>query len=1385
MLAAGALVLLALLAATAGAEAWRARSVGPASGARAQAEAVADVREALAGVFGEMDRVAARAAADPAVRDALAQPDTALGDAIDTAALAAVDGLGVPEEMSVEIVALDGRLVAWTGVSFPRAAGAPPDSVVSQTVRDDAGRRALVLWRPVRDSTGEAATGDAATGDAATGVSGAVRVVRLAQAAVPVRNRYLQDYDIADEWRASVDVPFAVQFGTFRPAAGGEPLVGPAGRVVGRVAATAPSARALDALARRGPRDLSALWATALMLWGLGGLFAATFVHVRAAEADNTRVQWVRAGAVLAATILALVAVRYGLLALDVPVRWLDRARRTAALFDPAFLALDAGDGLFRSPGDLALTAAAVLAVAGSVLAFALRYAAAAAASGTRGPVRRVVGFAFVAVVAPVCALVVAALARQSVLDATIGYTDRAGPVLSGLLVVVLGSLAALLASAVGLVAAAVVVAWAGMERRGWSGWALPAGAAVASTAAVALAAAAVEGSAVPVAPVVAVAALGGALAAVLVGRPERWVWPLTFRGALVGALVLAPVLYGTMRGGLRERSDAQLADAARTFADARDSRVAFAVDQVLAEARADDALRPALLSAVALADSVRQAGGPGPADSTRAVLDGLAGGLLTSSLLGSLADVAVEVRLVSPSGDTLGSEVEGSPTATSVRDELGYDAMRALFEARADDESFIRRSQPVAGRRGLSRTAAIGPLLARDGATVAWIYLRTTPRPARFATETPFPRVLAPAGLFGLDDEALAYAEYDDGVLVRSRGDAPLRLKPAVYARLEGQSAGRQSAGADGGGESPSLYEDERFGGGLSRVYYQGIGADAEDVVVVRGPADDRLDVLFVLLRLCLSALAAGAVVYVVGLFVRHRIGLIPAPRTRFRDKVLNRFLFVGLASVALTAVVGQQVIREQNRQAIRDGLRQRLGRAEAALNAASADDAPARRSERLDAARLDAVSQALGSDVHLYRGADLEASSRRQLVRQRLIEPRLPADVYRALFVDGEPYAFGESRIGTFAYTTGYKALPDGDGRPAGALAVPTLSEQATIEVGQARMVAYLFGALLVLLVAIVVLAILLAGQLTRPFGRLREGLQTVGAGGSEAPIPVETQDEVGELVETFNAMQAQLAESRRRLAAQERDLAWSEMARQVAHEIKNPLMPMKLSVQHLQRVFRPAGAEAPPEEVRFAGQFGRTTDMLIDQIETLNRIASDFSAFARMPAQRPERLDVAEVAEEAVALFEADFAESGRARLVLESDGAPLPALADRDELRRVFVNLLTNAFQAIPDRGRPGRIVLRTRAETPAGASGDGTPEAPAWAVVEVEDDGTGIAEDVQPRVFQPSFSTKTSGMGLGLAISKRAIEGAGGEIAFETADGQGTTFTVRLPMVAEA
>lgn len=512
----------------------------------------------------------------------------------------------------------------------------------------------------------------------------------------------------------------------------------------------------------------------------------------------------------------------------------------------------------------------------------------------------------------------------------------------------------------------------------------------------------------------------------------------------------------------------------------------------------------------------------------------------------------------------------------------------------------------------------------------------------------------------------------------------------------------------------------------------------------------------------------------YLLGLPIRHRIHRLYGSPSRFRDKVLNRFLAIGLLSVVLTGIVGDRVLSEQNRQSVQDLLRQRLDRAEAMLTTGSSPGTPA--GEVLAGGQFDAVIGTLDFDVHLYQGPDLLASSRRQLVRQRLIDPRLPARVYQDLFVEGESYAFSDDRIGTFRYTTGYRALPDASGRPVGAIAVPTLPEQTAIEAGQARLVAYLFGGLLILLIVIAGIGVLLAGQLTRPFERLRHGLEAVGKGRLDEPIPVETRDEVGQLAESFNTMQAQLAESRRLLAEQERETAWSEMARQVAHEIKNPLMPMLLAVQHLQRLYQDPGKDATPEERRFSTAFRRTTQMLVEQIESLKRIASEFSVFARLPERYPEGVDLNEVVKEAARLFQSEMVGSGpqNVSVSLDLSSRSLPVLADREEIRRVFVNLLTNAFQALD--GKAGNISLHT---------GYREFEQGELAVVEVTDTGHGISPESRSRIFQPSFSTKTSGMGLGLAIAKRSVEAAGGTIGFESEPGEGTTFRVRLPMTAEA
>ena len=392
-------MLAALLGLTLAVEAWQVRSATAADVEQAQAETVAEVRAELAAVVEAMQTRAAAVAQRPEVAAAL-EGST---DGVDAEVLQTLAQLRRPSRTSVEILSRDGAIVAWSGPAFPRLATPPVDSSRTLVVADDAGRRALVVWAPVPG---------AVTGEPARG---AVRVVRLVQAAVPVRNRYLQDYDIADEWRERASTcrsPSALA----RAAA--TTLRGPDGTVLGRVARRADRRRARGAgsVTRRAPSPRCGARCWCCGCWRAWRARPSRR-SVRPRPAQRRALD--RAAARSRRSLGGLVALRYGLLALDVPVRWLDRARRTAALFDPSYLALrrrrrrcSAHPATSRSRPRSCSSRRGGARVRAALDAGARR-GAPGRGRGARG--RRHGGGARWA----------RALDRQSVLDATIAYTDH------------------------------------------------------------------------------------------------------------------------------------------------------------------------------------------------------------------------------------------------------------------------------------------------------------------------------------------------------------------------------------------------------------------------------------------------------------------------------------------------------------------------------------------------------------------------------------------------------------------------------------------------------------------------------------------------------------------------------------------------------------------------------------------------------------------------------------------------------------------------------------------------------------------------------------------------------------------------------------------------
>jgi len=292
--------------------------------------------------------------------------------------------------------------------------------------------------------------------------------------------------------------------------------------------------------------------------------------------------------------------------------------------------------------------------------------------------------------------------------------------------------------------------------------------------------------------------------------------------------------------------------------------------------------------------------------------------------------------------------------------------------------------------------------------------------------------------------------------------------------------------------------------------------------------------------------------------------------------------------------------------------------------------------------------------------------------------------------------------------------------------------------------------------LFLASIIAAVFIANQITRPLVLIQENLQKMQLGKRNEPISYSRQDEIGSLVREYNKKVEDLAISAELLARSERESAWREMAKQIAHEIKNPLTPMKLNIQYLQR--------AKGKDEDYNKHLDRVTSILIEQIDNLSNIATEFSNFAKIPTASNQVFKLAEQLQKMIDLYET----YNQAEIVFHTNGYDyIEVNADKEQLSRAIINLIRNAIQSIPDN-RKGKISMElTRRED--------------MAVIAITDNGAGIPVELRHKLFTPSFTTKTSGMGLGLAIVKNIVENFSGKIWFETEIGKGTTFYIEIPI----
>ncbi len=337
---------------------------------------------------------------------------------------------------------------------------------------------------------------------------------------------------------------------------------------------------------------------------------------------------------------------------------------------------------------------------------------------------------------------------------------------------------------------------------------------------------------------------------------------------------------------------------------------------------------------------------------------------------------------------------------------------------------------------------------------------------------------------------------------------------------------------------------------------------------------------------------------------------------------------------------------------------------------------------------------------------------------------------------------------------YLSDYTNLYNGRGERIAILNIPYLQDP-TISQGDLEAflgsigVVYLF-----IFLGGIALTFFLSRSITKNVTALSDRMQRVDLNIKNEPFDWRSDDEIGTLVDAYNAMLQKLEESRQKLSKSERESAWREMARQVAHEIKNPLTPIKLSVQHLQ-------ATAAYDDPEWREKFKRTMQTIIQQIDSLSNIASEFSDFAKMPKANAEVIDLNQAVRDAAQLF-ADVPFN----LGLDLRETEVRVNIDPEQLGRVLNNLLKNAKHAVANEENPKVDIEVSVIE--------------GRAVMTVLDNGVGIPQEVQEMIFRPNFTTKSSGTGLGLAICKQIIESAGGLIAFQSELGAYTKFEISLP-----
>lgn len=405
----------------------------------------------------------------------------------------------------------------------------------------------------------------------------------------------------------------------------------------------------------------------------------------------------------------------------------------------------------------------------------------------------------------------------------------------------------------------------------------------------------------------------------------------------------------------------------------------------------------------------------------------------------------------------------------------------------------------------------------------------------------------------------------------------------------------------------------------------------------------------------------------------------------------------------------------------------------------------------------RISDIAAIHNTDINFYdKSGNLIVSSQPYIYSKEVLSSKINPDAFYEMHFRHSTRFVHTETIGNFSYQSIYMPVKDENDETIAYLNVPLLSSHTELqeEISDFLITVIILNALIFIFAGAI--AVTLTGRITSSLELIGNKMKEINIGSTNEEITWNTHDEIGTLVEEYNKMVKKLEQSAVALARSEREGAWQQMARQVAHEIKNPLTPMKLSIQYLQRAMESNTANAVKLSKKLASS-------LIEQIDQLSKIASDFSQFANIEHINPERFDVTEVIKSLVNIYKTGT--HTKIRYVNDNNKAEI--FYDKAQINRLFTNLIKNATEAAKEDESIEIFIKQFIAD--------------GHIIISVKDNGNGIKEELQSKIFDPNFTTKTSGTGLGLAICKAIVEKANGKIWFVTALNEGTIFFVELPL----